>query len=159
MFHVYAFLSLKRFRARFVDPFRPGLSGWLTGGWLEAVNGDASETSLAEEEENSIRADLNSAQVNKAPLKVSQPVETLFFSDKLFLDMSRMNTRLDLVLNQFKGLMVILYIICYVMFIVVSYCIRIKKLQTFQLFFTVQVDVFCCFYYHEHIFCTNKFLD
>uniref|UniRef100_A0A8B9LNR0 Sorbin and SH3 domain-containing protein 1-like n=1 Tax=Astyanax mexicanus TaxID=7994 RepID=A0A8B9LNR0_ASTMX len=36
-------------------------------GWLEAVNGDASETSLAEDEVNSIGAHLNSPQVFKAP--------------------------------------------------------------------------------------------
>ncbi|KAL7878061.1 hypothetical protein SRHO_G00047040 [Serrasalmus rhombeus] len=42
-------------------------------GWLEAVNGDATETNLAEEELKGIRTNLNSAQVNKAPKQVECP--------------------------------------------------------------------------------------
>ncbi|XP_072534503.1 sorbin and SH3 domain-containing protein 1 isoform X3 [Salminus brasiliensis] len=45
-------------------------------GWLEAVNGDATETSLAEEEVNSIRANLNSAPVYKASTQVECPVSS-----------------------------------------------------------------------------------
>ncbi|XP_049337731.1 sorbin and SH3 domain-containing protein 1 isoform X1 [Astyanax mexicanus] len=45
-------------------------------GWLEAVNGDASETSLAEDEVNSVRAHLNSPQVFKAPTQVECPVSS-----------------------------------------------------------------------------------
>uniref|UniRef100_A0A8B9RMC6 Sorbin and SH3 domain-containing protein 1-like n=1 Tax=Astyanax mexicanus TaxID=7994 RepID=A0A8B9RMC6_ASTMX len=45
-------------------------------GWLEAVNGDASETSLAEDEVNSIGAHLNSPQVFKAPTQVECPVSS-----------------------------------------------------------------------------------
>uniref|UniRef100_A0A8C1B2G1 Sorbin and SH3 domain containing 1 n=1 Tax=Cyprinus carpio carpio TaxID=630221 RepID=A0A8C1B2G1_CYPCA len=43
-------------------------------GWLSAVNGDATETSLAERSVNNTGADLNSTQVNETPRKVDSPV-------------------------------------------------------------------------------------
>ncbi|XP_059422324.1 sorbin and SH3 domain-containing protein 1 isoform X3 [Carassius carassius] len=43
-------------------------------GWLGAVNGDATETSLTERSVNNTGADLNSTQVNKTPTKVDSPV-------------------------------------------------------------------------------------
>lgn len=43
-------------------------------GWLGAVNGDATETSLAERSVNNTGADLNSTQVNETPTKVDSPV-------------------------------------------------------------------------------------
>ncbi|XP_067242294.1 sorbin and SH3 domain-containing protein 1 isoform X2 [Chanodichthys erythropterus] len=43
-------------------------------GWLGAVNGDATETSLAERSANNTGADLNSTQVNETPTKVVSPV-------------------------------------------------------------------------------------
>ncbi|KTF88709.1 hypothetical protein cypCar_00022617 [Cyprinus carpio] len=43
-------------------------------GWLGAVNGDATETSLAERSVNNTRADLNSTQVSETPTKVDSPV-------------------------------------------------------------------------------------
>ncbi|XP_073690079.1 sorbin and SH3 domain-containing protein 1 isoform X2 [Garra rufa] len=43
-------------------------------GWLGAVNGDATETSLAERSVNNTRADLNSSRVNETPTKVDSPV-------------------------------------------------------------------------------------
>lgn len=42
------------------------------------VNGDATETSLAERSVNNTRADLNSTQVNETPTKVSHHVLTSF---------------------------------------------------------------------------------
>ncbi|XP_016390199.1 sorbin and SH3 domain-containing protein 1-like isoform X7 [Sinocyclocheilus rhinocerous] len=43
-------------------------------GWLGAVNGDATETNLAERSVNNTGADLNSTQVNETPTKVDSPV-------------------------------------------------------------------------------------
>ncbi|XP_039528027.1 sorbin and SH3 domain-containing protein 1 isoform X7 [Pimephales promelas] len=43
-------------------------------GWLGAVNGDATETSLPERSVNNTEADLNSTQVNETPTKVDSPV-------------------------------------------------------------------------------------
>ncbi|XP_051771766.1 sorbin and SH3 domain-containing protein 1 isoform X1 [Ctenopharyngodon idella] len=43
-------------------------------GWLGAVNGDATETSLAERSVNNTGADLNSTQVNETSTKVDSPV-------------------------------------------------------------------------------------
>ncbi|XP_051945776.1 sorbin and SH3 domain-containing protein 1-like isoform X7 [Xyrauchen texanus] len=43
-------------------------------GWFGAVNGDATETSLAETSVNNTRADLYSTQVNETPTKVDSPV-------------------------------------------------------------------------------------
>uniref|UniRef100_A0A673FRV6 Sorbin and SH3 domain-containing protein 1-like n=1 Tax=Sinocyclocheilus rhinocerous TaxID=307959 RepID=A0A673FRV6_9TELE len=43
-------------------------------GWLGAVNGDATETSLAEKRVNNTGADLNSTQVNETPRKVDSLV-------------------------------------------------------------------------------------
>ncbi|XP_026079810.1 sorbin and SH3 domain-containing protein 1 isoform X4 [Carassius auratus] len=43
-------------------------------GWLGAVNGDATETSLTERSVNNTGADLNSTQVDETPTKVDSPV-------------------------------------------------------------------------------------
>ncbi|XP_073776924.1 sorbin and SH3 domain-containing protein 1 isoform X37 [Danio rerio] len=48
------------------------------GGWIGTVNGDATETSLAERSVNNTRADLNSTQVNETPTKDSAVSESQF---------------------------------------------------------------------------------
>ncbi|KAI4894276.1 hypothetical protein NFI96_016311, partial [Prochilodus magdalenae] len=59
------------------NPAKYSKFGLVTGGWLEVVNGDATETSLAEEGVKCFEADLNSAQVNRASKQVECP-ESLY---------------------------------------------------------------------------------
>lgn len=74
LFHVYAFLGCKKFLRDAQILWECKLFGFVAGGWIGAVNGDATETSLAERSVNNTRADLNSTQVNETPTKVSHHV-------------------------------------------------------------------------------------
>ncbi|XP_073776938.1 sorbin and SH3 domain-containing protein 1 isoform X49 [Danio rerio] len=56
------------------------------GGWIGTVNGDATETSLAERSVNNTRADLNSTQVNETPTKQDSAVSESQFQLTSCLD-------------------------------------------------------------------------
>ncbi|KAK1791855.1 hypothetical protein P4O66_013841, partial [Electrophorus voltai] len=60
----------------------PELFGLVTGAWFGTVNGDATETSLAEQGINNTGADLNSSQAKRTPTQV---IRTFLFSQTVLV--------------------------------------------------------------------------